>query len=91
MPKKPLTPYFRFFMRKRVAYAKKHPDMSVTELTKELSKKYGCLAENKKVSIIVSKLISVFVGLEIVFLFSVFNIFKLNDVLKIVSFTLVNE
>jgi upstream-binding transcription factor len=49
MPKKPLTPYFRFFMRKRVAYAKKHPDMSVTELTKELSKKYGSLAEHKKV------------------------------------------
>ena len=50
MPKKPLTPYFRFFMRKRVAYAKKHPEMSVTELTKELSKKYGCLPENKKVN-----------------------------------------
>jgi upstream-binding transcription factor len=49
MPKKPLTPYFRFFMRKRVAYAKKHPDMSVTELTKELSKKYGSLPEHKKV------------------------------------------
>lgn len=48
MPKKPLTPYFRFFMRKRVSYAKKHPDMSVTDLTKELSKKYGTLSEHKK-------------------------------------------
>jgi len=50
LPKKPLTPYFRFFMRKRLSYSKKHPNMSVTELTKELSKKYGALSEHKKVT-----------------------------------------
>jgi len=49
LPKKPLTPYFRFFMRKRLSYSKRHPNMSVTELTKELSKKYGALSEHKKV------------------------------------------
>jgi len=49
LPKKPLTPYFRFFMRKRLSCSKKHPNMSVTELTKELSKKYGALSEHKKV------------------------------------------
>jgi len=37
-------------MRKRLSYSKKHPNMSVTELTKELSKKYGALSEHKKVT-----------------------------------------
>lgn len=50
MPKKPLTPYFRFFMAKRQKYAAKHPKMGVTDLTKELSKKYADLSEKKKVS-----------------------------------------
>lgn len=48
MPKKPLTPYFRFFMAKRQKYAAKHPKMGVTDLTKELSKKYADLSEKKK-------------------------------------------
>ncbi|KAI4785893.1 hypothetical protein KUCAC02_037479, partial [Chaenocephalus aceratus] len=39
-PKKPLTPYFRFFMEKRAKYAKIHPEMSNLDLTKILSKKY---------------------------------------------------
>uniref|UniRef100_A0A8C2YGL7 HMG box domain-containing protein n=1 Tax=Coturnix japonica TaxID=93934 RepID=A0A8C2YGL7_COTJA len=39
-PKKPLTPYFRFFMEKRAKYAKLHPEMSNLDLTKILSKKY---------------------------------------------------
>ena len=56
LPKKPLTPYFRFFMRKRLSYSKKHPNMSVTELTKELSKKYGALSEHKKVSAVINRL-----------------------------------
>lgn len=49
MPKKPLTPFFRFFVHKRVKYAKKRPNLSVTSLAKELSKKYGSLSEAKKV------------------------------------------
>lgn len=51
MPKKPLTPYFRFFMAKRQKYSAKHPKMGVTDLTKELSKKYANLSEKKKVRI----------------------------------------
>lgn len=48
-PKKPLTPYFRFFMEKRAKYAKLHPEMSNLDLTKILSKKYKELPERKKV------------------------------------------
>ena len=49
MPKKPLTPYFRFFMSKRKKYSAKHPEMNVTQLTKDLSKKYAALSERKRV------------------------------------------
>lgn len=49
-PKKPLTPYFRFFMEKRAKYAKLHPEMSNLDLTKILSKKYKELTDRKKVS-----------------------------------------
>ncbi|NXY51789.1 UBF1 factor, partial [Ceuthmochares aereus] len=49
-PKKPLTPYFRFFMEKRAKYAKLHPEMSNLDLTKILSKKYKELPEKKKVA-----------------------------------------
>ncbi|XP_030016239.1 upstream binding transcription factor, like isoform X1 [Sphaeramia orbicularis] len=47
-PKKPLTPYFRFFMEKRAKYAKIHPEMSNLDLTKILSKKYRELPDKKK-------------------------------------------
>ncbi|XP_074505897.1 upstream binding transcription factor, like isoform X2 [Sebastes fasciatus] len=47
-PKKPLTPYFRFFMEKRAKYAKIHPEMSNLDLTKILSKKYKELLDKKK-------------------------------------------
>ncbi|XP_067118779.1 nucleolar transcription factor 1-A-like [Centruroides vittatus] len=48
MPKKPLTPYFRYFLEKRQKYSREHPDMSMTELAKVLSKKYQQLPEKKK-------------------------------------------
>lgn len=51
-PKKPLTPYFRFFMEKRAKYAKIHPEMSNLDLTKILSKKYKELPEKKKMKYI---------------------------------------
>ncbi|XP_069778789.1 nucleolar transcription factor 1-like isoform X2 [Narcine bancroftii] len=51
-PKKPLTPYFRFFMEKRAKYAKIHPEMSNLELTKIISKKYKELPEKKKLKYI---------------------------------------
>ncbi|XP_023663184.1 upstream binding transcription factor, like [Paramormyrops kingsleyae] len=51
-PKKPLTPYFRFFMEKRAKYAKIHPEMSNLDLTKILSKKYKELNEKKKLKYI---------------------------------------
>ncbi|XP_067869384.1 nucleolar transcription factor 1 isoform X4 [Heterodontus francisci] len=51
-PKKPLTPYFRFFMEKRAKYAKLHPEMSNLDLTKILSKKYKELPEKKKLKYI---------------------------------------
>ncbi|KAM6333832.1 LOW QUALITY PROTEIN: nucleolar transcription factor 1 [Alca torda] len=50
-PKKPLTPYFRFFMEKRAKYAKLHPEMSNLDLTKILSKKYKA-PEKKKMKYI---------------------------------------
>ncbi|MGH0120734.1 UNVERIFIED_CONTAM: hypothetical protein FKN15_029870 [Acipenser sinensis] len=51
-PKKPLTPYFRFFMEKRAKCAKIHPEMSNLDLTKILSKKYKELPEKKKLKYI---------------------------------------
>lgn len=48
MPKKPLTPYFRYFLEKRQKYSREHPDMSMTDLAKVLSKKYQQLPEKKK-------------------------------------------
>ncbi|XP_078397345.1 nucleolar transcription factor 1-like [Cetorhinus maximus] len=51
-PKKPLTPYFRFFMEKRAKYAKIHPEMNNLDLTKILSKKYKELPEKKKLKYI---------------------------------------
>uniref|UniRef100_A0A8C4XH94 Upstream binding transcription factor n=1 Tax=Erpetoichthys calabaricus TaxID=27687 RepID=A0A8C4XH94_ERPCA len=51
-PKKPLTPYFRFFTEKRAKYAKLHPEMSSLDLTKILSKKYKELPEKKKMKYI---------------------------------------
>uniref|UniRef100_A0AAY4DZW8 HMG box domain-containing protein n=1 Tax=Denticeps clupeoides TaxID=299321 RepID=A0AAY4DZW8_9TELE len=51
-PKKPLTPYFRFFMEKRAKYAKIHPEMSNLDLTKILSKKYKELPDKKKMKYI---------------------------------------
>ncbi|XP_078465022.1 nucleolar transcription factor 1-like isoform X1 [Lampetra fluviatilis] len=47
-PKKPLTPYFRFFMAKRAKYAKMHPDLTNLDLTKILSTKYKEMTEKKK-------------------------------------------
>ncbi|KAK7877656.1 hypothetical protein WMY93_031668 [Mugilogobius chulae] len=47
-PKKPLTPYFRFFMEKRAKYAKIHPEMSNLDLTKILSKKYKELPDRRR-------------------------------------------
>nr|CAB3267476.1 Nucleolar transcription factor 1 [Phallusia mammillata] len=47
-PKRPLTPYFRFFMEKRDAFASKHKEMTNLEVTAELSKKYRALPAKKK-------------------------------------------
>ncbi|XP_013781241.1 nucleolar transcription factor 1-A-like isoform X2 [Limulus polyphemus] len=48
MPKKPLTPYFRYFLEKREKYSHEHPEMSMTDLAKLLSKKFQQLPEKKK-------------------------------------------
>ncbi|KAI2667662.1 Nucleolar transcription factor 1 [Labeo rohita] len=47
-PKKPLTPYFRFFMEKRAKYAKIHPEMSNLDLTKILEDHPDLIEERKK-------------------------------------------
>ena len=49
MPKKPLTPYFRYFLEKREKYSKDNPEMSMTDLAKLLSKKFQQLPDKKKV------------------------------------------
>lgn len=48
LPKKPLTPYFRYFLEKREKYSKDNPDMSMTELAKLLAKKFAELPDKKK-------------------------------------------
>ncbi|XP_075702152.1 nucleolar transcription factor 1-B-like [Rhinoderma darwinii] len=47
-PKKPLAPYFRFFLEEKASYAKLHPEMSNLDLTKILSIKYKELTDSKK-------------------------------------------
>lgn len=48
LPKKPLTPYFRYFLEKREKYSCEHPEMSMTDLAKILSKKFQQLNDKKK-------------------------------------------
>ncbi|XP_050039503.1 nucleolar transcription factor 1-like [Dermacentor andersoni] len=48
LPKKPLTPYFRFFLEKREKYARENPELSMTELAKLISNKFQELPEKKK-------------------------------------------
>ncbi|XP_066269409.1 nucleolar transcription factor 1-like [Branchiostoma lanceolatum] len=48
LPKKPLTPYFRYFLEKRKKYAEGHPEMDTVEVTKNLSQKFKQLPERKK-------------------------------------------
>lgn len=48
LPKKPLTPYFRYFLEKRSKYSQEHPDKSMTELAKLLAKKFAELPDKKK-------------------------------------------
>lgn len=47
-PKRPLTPFFRYFMEKREKSGKTHPGQSVTDLAKLLSVKFHALPEKKK-------------------------------------------
>lgn len=48
LPKKPLTPYFRFFLEKREKYSRENPELSMTELAKLISNKFQELPEKKK-------------------------------------------
>ncbi|XP_074593053.1 nucleolar transcription factor 1-like [Brevipalpus obovatus] len=47
-PKRPLNPYFRFFLEKRAKLAKKHPEMNAKDLAKVLAERYGNLSEKRK-------------------------------------------
>ena len=51
MPKKPLTPFFRFFNEHRQDYAASHPHLSVTELAKHLSARFKELSQEDKVTL----------------------------------------
>ncbi|XP_070283156.1 upstream-binding factor 1-like protein 1 [Myotis yumanensis] len=52
MPKKPLTPYLRFFKEKRFEYSQMHPKLKNQELTKVMSEKYKELPEEMKLKYI---------------------------------------
>ncbi|KAM9784319.1 nucleolar transcription factor 1-like isoform 2-T6 [Syngnathus typhle] len=47
-PKKPLTPYFRFFMETQPKLEKLHPEMSHEEIRKMLTTKYRALPDQNK-------------------------------------------
>ncbi|XP_075703027.1 nucleolar transcription factor 1-B-like [Rhinoderma darwinii] len=47
-PRKPLTPYYRFFLEEKASYAKLHPEMSNLDICKNLSKMYKELTDSKK-------------------------------------------
>ncbi|GAB6025064.1 hypothetical protein CHUAL_010500 [Chamberlinius hualienensis] len=48
LPKKPLVSYFRFYMKKSPKYIQKHPLMAMTQVSKELSRKFAKLSRRKK-------------------------------------------
>lgn len=48
MPKKPMTPYFRFFQEKRPKYKAVNPDMTPNELSRFMASEYNNLSEKKK-------------------------------------------
>ncbi|XP_066158008.1 nucleolar transcription factor 1-B-like [Euwallacea fornicatus] len=48
MPKRPLTSYFLYFMRKRDKICSEQPDLDSLELNKYISKKYQSLSAEKK-------------------------------------------
>ncbi|XP_036179885.1 upstream-binding factor 1-like protein 1 [Myotis myotis] len=52
MPKKPLTPYLRFFKEKRPLYSQMYPKLKNQELTKVMSEKYKELPEEMKMKYI---------------------------------------
>uniref|UniRef100_T1JB35 HMG box domain-containing protein n=1 Tax=Strigamia maritima TaxID=126957 RepID=T1JB35_STRMM len=47
-PKKPLTPYFRYFLEKREKHSDDNPELSMTDLAKLLAKKFSGLPDKKK-------------------------------------------
>lgn len=47
-PKRPLTPYFRFFLSEREKFAASHKEMSNLEITNVLSKKYRAISNEEK-------------------------------------------
>uniref|UniRef100_A0A8C4NHI2 HMG box domain-containing protein n=1 Tax=Eptatretus burgeri TaxID=7764 RepID=A0A8C4NHI2_EPTBU len=48
-PKKPLTPYLRFYLLKRKKFAKIHPQLNNLDLTRMLSQTYKDMPEKKRV------------------------------------------
>jgi hypothetical protein len=52
VPKKPLTPYFRYFMAKQKKTAAANPDASMTDISKFLAKEYTELSDKKKVTFV---------------------------------------
>uniref|UniRef100_UPI0035902567 nucleolar transcription factor 1-B-like n=1 Tax=Myxine glutinosa TaxID=7769 RepID=UPI0035902567 len=51
-PKKPLTPYLRFYLLKRKKFAKIHPQLNNLDLTRMLSQTYKDMPERKRVKYI---------------------------------------
>ncbi|XP_002738418.1 nucleolar transcription factor 1-like isoform X2 [Saccoglossus kowalevskii] len=47
-PKKPLTPYFRFYLEKRQKILEENPHMSVAEISQVVAQRYKLLSEKKK-------------------------------------------
>ncbi|KAL1139820.1 hypothetical protein AAG570_006797 [Ranatra chinensis] len=48
MPKRPLTSYMLFYLDKKVKFAKKHPGLEMTSLSKLIAEKYKHLSQDKK-------------------------------------------
>ena len=47
-PKKPLTPFFRFFMKRREELKNDYPDFNATDITETLGKEWRALPEKEK-------------------------------------------
>lgn len=55
MPRRPLSPYLRFFMEKVPKFRKDYSNLPITSIAKMIAEKFKALSAKKKVRLTVNK------------------------------------